>query len=165
MKMQVADQAATALAFKLSSAHRGQRRWRRRRIRLLDVMPAKGLLVVEIDGGIAIGGARPCAIGLDEERPVRLVGREALRISGGLVVDLAHRLAKAERLHLVFDSRLLHQSLAVDGRARKTDASLEGGAGKVLDDYVCMVDCARDDASAGGTHMARRCRAAERSDE
>src|SRR5487761_1090661 len=105
MKMQAADQAATARAFKLSSAHGGQRRWRRRRIGLLDVVPAECLLIVEVDCRIPVGSARPCPAGLNEKRPIGLVGREALGIRGGLVVDLADRLPKAaERLRLVLDA-------------------------------------------------------------
>src|ERR1700694_2547126 len=91
-----------------------QRRRRRRRVGGLDVVPAQGLLVSQLDVAVAGLGGRPCSPGFDKEIPVRLVRRQALTELRRLMVDLACALAEAEGLRLELDARLVHQGLSVD---------------------------------------------------
>src|SRR5579864_2618937 len=100
MKTQATDHAATARALKARSAFPGRRRWRRRRVRLLNVVPTQRVFVVKRDLRVAVARLRPRAVGLDEQGPVGLVLRKALVEGLRLVVDLAHRFAIAERLSL-----------------------------------------------------------------
>src|SRR6476659_6414981 len=89
------------------SALRGQRGWCRRRVCCLYVVPAKCVLVVKAGLVICAGSEGPCAVGLDEQRPVGLVLREAGAELRRLVVDLARSLAEAERLTLELDAGLV----------------------------------------------------------
>src|SRR5450759_2599675 len=103
----------------------GRRRRSRGRVGRLDVVPAERLLVIQRDGGVASRRRFPRARRLDEEVPVRLVGRRALAELRGFVIDLAGKLPEAEGLGLSLATRLIQLGLSVDRVGGEAHAPLE----------------------------------------
>src|SRR5260221_2202592 len=100
-----ADQAATARAPGLfTSGLFRQRRRRGRGVGRLDVAPAECILVVQLDLVESRLRNGPGSGVFDEEIPIRLPLREALRERGRLLVDGANAEPAAERLRLMADA-------------------------------------------------------------